>query len=65
MSPVIIWVLKVLGLVVAAGGVFIAHKKWNFKDDNVIEKVVEEEIKQETGVTVDLEEKDNTPPSKS
>jgi len=64
MSPVIIWVLKVLSLVVAAGGVFIAHKKFNFKDNNVIEKVVEEEIKDETGVIVDLEEHDQDPSKK-
>lgn len=56
MNPLLGWLLKLVGLAVAATGIFIAHKKFNFNDNEVIEKVVEEEIKEETGVTVDLED---------
>ena len=54
MSPVVLWILKLLGLAVAAGGVFIAHKKYNAPADNIVEEFVEEEIKDQTGLTVDL-----------
>lgn len=54
MSPVIAWVLKVLSLAVAAGGVFFVHKKYKTKPDHFIEEMIEEKIEEETGLDIDL-----------
>lgn len=54
MSPVVIWLFKVLGLFVTAGGVFIAHKKYKTKPDNIIEEIIEDKIKDETGLDIDI-----------
>lgn len=54
MAPIVGWVLKILSLAVAAGGVFFVHKKYKTKPDHVIEEMIEEQIEQETGLDVDL-----------
>lgn len=46
--------LKFLMIAVAAGGVFLSKKYFHAKDDNVIEELVEMEIKEESGLDVDL-----------
>lgn len=63
MAPIVGWVLKILSLAVAAGGVFFVHKKYKTKPDNIIEEYVEDKIEEETGLDVDLSP-ENEDPSK-
>jgi hypothetical protein len=46
--------LKFLLIAVAAGAVFVGKKYFGTKDDNVIEEMVEFEIRDKTGIDVDL-----------
>lgn len=54
MNPIIGWVLKLVGLAIVATGAFIAHKKYKVPADNFVEELVEKEIKDETGLSIDL-----------
>ena len=54
MTFIVSFILK-LGLVgIAVGGVFMGHKYLYLKDDNVAEEVVEQVIKDEIGIAIDL-----------
>lgn len=54
MSPVLAWLLKLIGLAIGAAGIAIGTKFYNMKQDNVIEEFVEEEIENETGLDIDI-----------
>lgn len=54
MNIIIGWILKSLGLLVAAGAVMVGTKIYKMKHDSVIEEVIEEKIKDETGIEIDL-----------
>lgn len=47
-------VLKFLLVAVAAGAVFVGKKYFGAKDDNIIEELVEMEIRKDVGIDVDL-----------
>lgn len=63
MAPIVGWVLKILSLAVAAGGVFFVHKKYKTKPDHFIEEMIEDQIEEETGLDIDLSP-DSEEPSK-
>lgn len=69
MNPIVGWVLKIVALGVAALGSFIAVKKYKVKPDNIVEEIIEKEIKDETGVDIDLSpdtpDSDEDAPSKT
>lgn len=46
--------LKLSLLGIAIGGVFVCKKCFKMKDDNIIEEVVEQVIKDQTGVDIDI-----------
>lgn len=54
MNPIVGWVLKIGGLMIAALGSFIAVKKYKVKQDNFIEEIIEQKIEDETGLDIDL-----------
>lgn len=54
MNDLVLKGLKIAGLFVVAGSIYVAHKKFNFNDNNIIENVVDKEIKDETGLSIDL-----------
>lgn len=61
LSPDVLLAVKMVLLALLAGAIIIGHKKYNFHDDNIIEKIVETEIKNETGLAINLE--DDSKPS--
>lgn len=54
MNPIIGWALKIGGLIIAGLGAYIGVKKYKVKPDNFIEEYIEEKIKDETGLEIDL-----------
>lgn len=54
MNDLVLKGLKIAGLFAIAGVIYVAHKKYNFNDNNVIENIVDTEIKDETGISIDL-----------
>lgn len=61
MNQIIFMIAKyvVLGLAVIA--IYIAHAKFNFNDNNIVEDVIEKEVQSQTGINLNLE----TPSSSS
>ena len=54
MSPVITWLLKLLGLAIGAAGIAVGTKVYKMKHDSVIEEIIEEHIEDHTGLDVDI-----------
>lgn len=54
MDAVLSLILKLSLIIVAAGGVFLGKKYFKAKDDNIVEEMVEHEIKKQTGLDIDL-----------
>jgi len=50
----IVFFLKLLLLVAAIGSVFVGKKILHLKDDNLVEEVVEEVIKNKSGIDIDF-----------
>jgi len=48
------FILKIVFLGVAVGAVFVGKKVFHLKDDNLIEEVSEEILKEELNVDIDL-----------
>lgn len=46
--------LKIGLLAIAVGGVFVSHKYLKTKDDDQVEEMVEQIIKDQTGIEIDL-----------
>lgn len=54
MDAILSLILKLSLIIAAAGAVFMGKKYFNTKDDNLIEEMVEQELKRQTGFDVDL-----------
>lgn len=54
MDAIFSLVIKGILIVSAVAGVFFTQKYFKTKDDNLIEEIVEHEIKKETGFDIDL-----------
>ena len=54
------YILKITLLIAGVIGVFVGQKYFNMKDDNIVEQIVEEEIKEVTGISIDLSPEDPT-----
>lgn len=64
MNLVVGWILKSLGLLIAAGAVVVGTKFYKIKHDSVIEEIVEQKIKEDTGIDIDLTPDSDEPSSK-
>jgi len=53
--------LKLSLLGIAVGGVLIGHKYLRMRHDNIIEEVVEQTLKDQTGMDIDLSPSDSEP----
>ncbi len=61
MSPLLGWIFKLIGIAIGAGAVVVGTKVYKMKHDTVIEEFVEEEIKDQTGLDIDLTPEDSDP----
>ncbi len=54
MNPLLGWCLKLLGFVIGAGAVFVGTKYYKMKHDSAIEEHIEQKIKEQTGIDMDI-----------